>query len=307
MFGAIVLLVGLTAQDPAALLDRGRALMERQQFAEAEAVFLELTGHEPDSSRGFYYLGVARLRRGDASRAIDALEQARALGSAPNPAVLSELSAAYLQTDELHQAARVLELALEVAPEEHRLRLQLGWIYYRLVEGERAETEFERVLSRAPNHAEAHFYMGMAKAALGKLEQAETSFRQALRWNPSLSEARLGLARVLSQSGKNNQAKTILRQVVEDTPTGAAAAHNELGLIAFREGGLKAAAEHYEAVVAASPSHRQATYNLWLVYQRLGDAERAKTAKARFLALERAEPSQMRSLSRTRARPPGSF
>ena len=147
-------------------------------------------------------------------------------------------------------------------------------------------------------------YSGLARAALGRIEEAAESFQEAVRLNPSLGEARLGLARVLSQSGKNARARALLEEVLDKDPSRVGAAHNELGLITFREGDLRAAVRHFEAAVAAEPNHRQSNYNLWMLYRRLGDAERADAARSRFMALEDNDSAELRSLSRTRPEPP---
>ena len=74
MVGAFVLSAVLMLQDPDILLDRGRRLLESQDFQQAAEVFEALSLERPQSSRAFYYLGVARLRADDAYSAIAPLE-----------------------------------------------------------------------------------------------------------------------------------------------------------------------------------------------------------------------------------------
>ena len=52
------------------------------------------------------------------------------------------------------------------------------------------------------------------------------------------------------------------------------------------------AARHFEAAWAADPSHRQACYNLGLVYERLGRKEMAQQYRARFEELSRKDGRQ---------------
>jgi len=295
------LLIPLFLQDGAELVARGRELLERQAFAAAERAFEDAVELDPSSSRAHYYLGVTRLRLGEAERAISALERARALSPRANGAVLFELGSALLQLTRYQEAVSVLSAASRASPGEMRFRLQLGFAYYQLVEGEKAAAEFRAVLGKEPENAAAHFYLGLSEAALGHLEAAEQSFRNALEQDATLVDARLGLARVLSQSGRRDEAKTELETVLRVFPAAAASAHNELGLIALRAGETVAAAEHFEAVLALEPEHRQATYNLSLLYRRLDLPEKAEAMRVRFEQLKTGEVKEP-SLARTTSR-----
>lgn len=299
---ALLLLAGLS-QDTSALVEEGQKLMREQAFADAAALFEKAVEREPASSRVHYYLGVSLMRLGRTEDAVASLERAAALSPRANPAVAYELGSAYLQTGELEDAERVLRRARDRAPDETRIRLQLGWVYYQLVDGEKAEAEFRYVLEREAGNALAHFYLGLTEAALGKLESAELAFRKALALDNDIVGARLGLARVLSQSARRDEAKSELAIILSSYPAGNVSAHNELGLITLREGDAETAARHFEAVLEADASHRQATYNLSLLYRRLGRAADAEAMRARFESMK-ADVIDDRSLSRASSEKP---
>ena len=298
-----LLLLAALSQNTSALVEEGQKRMREQAFAEAAALFEKAAEREPSSSRIHYYLGVTLMRLGRAEDAISSLERAAALTPRANPAVAYELGTAYLQTGQLEDAERVLRRARDAAPGETRIRLQLGWAYYQLVDGEKAEAEFRYVHEREPGNALAHFYLGLTEAALGKLEAAEHAFRKALELDNNLVGARLGLARVLSQSGRRDEAKSELEIILNSHPAGSVSAHNELGLITLREGDPDAAARHFEAVLEADADHRQATYNLSLLYRRLDRADEAEAMRARFESMKD-EATDKRSLSRASSKKP---
>lgn len=299
---ALVFLAALL-QNTSALVEEGRKRMSEQAFAEAAALFEKAAEREPSSSRIHYYLGVSLMRLGRAEDAVPSLERAAALTPRANPAVAYELGTAYLQTGQLEDAERVLRRAKDRAPGETRIRLQLGWAYYQLVDGEKAQAEFRYVLEREPGNALAHFYLGMTEAALGKLEAAERSFREALELDKTLVGARLGLARVVSQSGRRDEAKSELQIILDSYPEGRVSAHSELGLITLREGNAETAARHFEAVLEADAGHRQATYNLSLLYRRLGRLGEAEAMRTRFESMKD-DVIEDRSLSRASSKEP---
>ena len=299
----LALVLAVSLQDASARIEEARRLMREQAFARAEAELQRAVELDDSSSRAYYYLGVCRMRLGRPEDAAAPLEHARALSPGVNVAVAYELGSAYLQTGRYQDAARILSEAREVAPDATGIRLQLGWAHYKLLEAEKARAEFLGVVEQEPKNGLAHFYLGLAEAALGNLEAAEHAFRAALDVNGDFADARLGLGRVLSQSGRYEEAIRVLEDVRRRFPDRAPAAENELGLIALGQGRLEAAVRHFEAVVAADPLHRQALYNLWILYRRLGKSDEARIVRERFESID-ASRAEERSLARTSSRPP---
>jgi tetratricopeptide (TPR) repeat protein len=290
-------------QDPATVLKEGEELLRAGRLAEAESRLQEAVALAPGESRAQYYLGVVRMRLGRPADAVEPLERARDLSASVNPPVLFELGTAYLRLARYEDAAAVLGDASAAVPGDAPFRLQLGYAYYKLLEGEKAEAEFLAVLAQEPENPLARFYLGLAEAGLGKLSEAEESFRLALGARPDFTDARLGLARTLSQADRSAEARAELERVLATSPEGsdaALSAHNELGLIFLRTSDFDSARSHFEAVVAGRSDDRQATYNLWLIYSRLGLSERATEMKARFEASKaKAKENELRSLAVT--------
>jgi tetratricopeptide (TPR) repeat protein len=305
---AVIVLLGLL-QDASVLLKQGEELLRAGRPLDAERALEEAVKLDPGSSRAQYYLGVARVRLERYEDAIAALEKARELAASPNPAVLYELGNAYLKCERFADAASALAAASRLAPGDGAIRLQLGFAYYKRVEGQRARDEFQRVIEVEPSNGLAHFYLGLSEAALGRIEAAQASFRRALQLRPDLVEARLALAQTLSQAGRYPEAESELRSLLslletlpEKSLEAAASAHDELGLIRLRSGDPESAVAHFEAVLAIRPEDRQATYNLSLLYRRLGRMAEAEEMRKRFEA-SKAEAIEARSLSRTSSKP----
>ncbi len=285
------------------LLDQGRRFLEERNPAAAEKVFRELAARDPDDSRASYYLGIALARQDRNEEAIEPLENARRAAKRPNASVLYELGTALGKLERWREAEEFLRQATELAPAEALFRLQLGWAYYSMLEGEKARTEFERVIASAPS-AMAYFYLGLTDIGLGESEAAVEALRAAVRMDPGLAEARVALGKVLARAGRDEEAEPVLLRALE-LPGIHAEAHFQLGLIAIRRGELDSALRSFEAAVDSDPGHLQAWYNRALALERLGRGDEARAAWARVAELrasgaEDPEASSRRMRARTR-------
>jgi tetratricopeptide (TPR) repeat protein len=292
----------LLLQDAAALLDQGRRLLDAQNPKEAERVFRELVAQNPEDSRASYYLGIALARQDRTEEALGAFEASRRNAARPNPTVLFELGRALSTLERYEDAEKVLKEATELAPGEPAFRLQLGWIYYSLLEGEKARTEFERVSVAAPSPT-AFLYLGLTEVGLGRTEPAVDAFREAIRRDPGLLEAHVALGKVLARAGRDEEAKPVLARALEIDPANAES-HFQLGLIALRHDGLADALASFDEAIAADPAHLQAWYNRALAAERLGEAETARASWARVAELRASGAEDPDARRRMRARNP---
>jgi tetratricopeptide (TPR) repeat protein len=295
----------LFAQETAGLLDEGRRHLENQNFAEAERVFREALSKNPRDARASYYLGIALARQDRTEEAIEALETSRRGADRPNPSVLFELGTALSRLERYPEALRVLKEATELAPSETTFRLQLGWVYYSTLEGEKARGEFERVIAAAPS-ARAFLYLGLTEVGLGRNDPAVDAFREAIRIDPAILEAHVALGKVLARAGRDAEAIPVLNRALEIDPE-SAESHFQLGLVALRRGELETAARSFEAAIKADSEHLQAWYNRAMVSERLGDGEGARRSWARVAELRAGgaeDPEARDAKTRTRARTP---
>jgi tetratricopeptide (TPR) repeat protein len=276
----LVLIAALAlVQDPSALLAEGTRYLEEWNLRQAERVFRELAARNPEDSRASYYLGVALARQERTGEAIEAFESARRHGTRPNPSVLFELGKALSKLERWREAREVLEQAVALVPNEPSIRLQLGWVYYSNVEGEKARTEFEKVIAAAPS-ARAFLYLGLAEVALGRVDPAVAALREAIERDSDLLEAPLALGKVLARAGRDEEATNALGRALQ-IDRGNAEAHFQLGLIALRREELEAASRSFDAAIEADPDHLQAWYNRALLAERLGREGEARAAWTR--------------------------
>jgi len=294
------LLAVLLVQEAGSLLDQGKRFLEERNLEAAEQAFRELVAESPQDSRASYYLGIALARQDRTEEAIAALESARRLAKRPNPSVLYELGTAFSKLERWREAEEVLKQATELVPTEPAMRLQLGWVYYSNLEGEKALAEFERVIATSPS-AMAFLYLGLTEIGLGRNEPALAALREAVRLDPGLLDAHVALGKVLARAGRDEEAVTVLTRALEIDGS-SAESHFQLGLITLRRGDLDSASGSFAAALEADPEHLQAWYNRALASERLGRDEEARAAWARVAELRASGAEEPEAKRRTRAR-----
>jgi len=296
----LALVAALFLQEAMSLLDQGRRFLEERNPAAAERVFRELVSQSPQDSRANYYLGIALARQDRTEEAIVVLENARRFAKRPNPSILYELGTAFSKLERWQEAEEVLKQATELVPMEAVMRLQLGWVYYSKLEGERARAEFERVIATSPS-AIAFLYLGLTEIGLGRNEPAVEALREAIRLETGLLEANVALGKVLARAGRDEEAKPVLVRALQIDGSNAEA-HFQLGLIALRRGDLDSASRSFGAAIDADPEHLQAWYNRALVAERLGRDEEARDCWARVGELRASGAEDPEAKRRMRAR-----
>jgi Flp pilus assembly protein TadD len=290
----------LLLQEAAGLLDRGRRLLEERDLPAAERVFRELVSMSPEDSRASYYLGVALSRQDRTEEAVAAFEDARRFAKSPNPSILYELGTAFSKLERWPEAESFLKQATDLAPEEPAVRLQLGWVYYSTLQGEKAREEFRRAIDVSPS-AKAFLYLGLTEIGLGANEPAIEALEEAVRLDPRHLEAHVALGKVLARAGREEEATPVLVRALSLDGT-SAEAHFQLGLIALRRGDLDAASRSFEAAIDSDSEHLQAWYNRALVSERLGRKEDARAAWVRVQELRASGAADLEAKRRTRAR-----
>ena len=164
----------------------------------------------------------ARTRRAGAlaaaGRPADALKilEARVAEVPSDGPALHALSVVLRQQNRLAEARAALERGLVsssfAAPDEARLRTELGGIFAIQGQLRPALTHLQAAQRLDPTQAETSFLLGMVEADLGRPGEAARSLAAALAVRPDLTPARVRLASILAQTDRCDEAL----QLVED-------------------------------------------------------------------------------------------
>lgn len=287
-----------TLADPLARL--GWLLYEKQGKAvEAKELLRQSLKLDPDHERARYTLGLVHQREGELDSA--ATVYASLLERIPSAEAHRQLGLTYLQQGDLKRAQRSLQEAARWSPYDPQTLVGLGQAMARqgkadsarlILKGAekiRQEEEELRPLrdaaTRHPNRPQSHFNLGVAYARMGRLKLAQQAYRRALETDPSYGRAYKGLGTLAMSVGELEQAEILFVGALARDST-LATAHNNLGLIYHARGRHAEAVAQFEAAARDAPQQAPLWANVARAYRDLGQAEQARQAAAKALAID---------------------
>ena len=149
-----------------------------------------------------------------------------------------------------------------------------------------AEREYRRALELRPGYSEAHNNLGQLLAQTGRLDAALKEFDAALQ-NMLYKEpwvARCNKGQVLWRLGRKDQGLAEFRSCLDQAPR-FCQGHRELGRLWLADGKAREAIEQFALYARDCERAPDAWYQLGLSYLRAGDAEKARQALDKCLAL----------------------
>jgi tetratricopeptide (TPR) repeat protein len=97
----------------------------------------------------------------------------------------NNLGIIYYKLKNFDKARAAYEQALQLNPSNSQSEINLALVYERLRRGGLARRTLERVLANDPENVEAHYNLGRMLEGQGQHEEAITHYRQFLASNPS--------------------------------------------------------------------------------------------------------------------------
>jgi uncharacterized protein (TIGR02466 family) len=230
-------------------LARASRLMERGQFAAADALLRRIVAVRADHPATLHLAGMAAFRAGRRDEGVALME--RALGLRPN------------MPDALYN---------------------LGVMQVELARTTRAIACFARLVALRPDHVEALNYLGNLHRSDGAYDAAVTAYRQALAVAPPARRPviLIGLAQALAAADRAAEAKHAALAAVQSSPD--AIAYAALGAVLLRTGEIDDAVEAFGRAAALAPADVQHETNLAMALHRAGRDEDALAACDRALA-----------------------
>jgi tetratricopeptide (TPR) repeat protein len=129
-----------------------------------------------------------------------------------------EIGFFYVQIEAPLEAVRVLEHAVQLAPNDHRAHNSLGTAYLINLRLDDASTEFSRALELDAADEFANLNLANLARANGDYQRAAAYYRKQLAIKPDDSEARGGLAIALLALGRDEEAEPEIKRATELAP-----------------------------------------------------------------------------------------
>jgi protein O-mannosyl-transferase len=204
---------------------------------------------------------------------------------------------------------------LTVTGENDVAHNNLGFLFLRRGELEKAISEFQAALNIRSKNSETHYSLGAAliQNNLGNAlarkhvwDEAIDHLQEAVRLRPDYADAYFNLGSVLFQQGRIDQAITQWQKALAIRPTDAEA-HRSLASALRKEGKLKEAIAEYEQALNVVPEDSVALNNLAWILATSSDASMRDGARAVTLAAKAVQasggrdPNFLRTLAAARA------
>jgi len=201
----------------------------------------------------------------------------RTLQLAPDwHAARNNLGNVYAALGRYTDAVRAFERVLASTPRDAEVHSNLSNALRGLGRNDEAIASSRRALSLAPNLGAAHNNHGIALAAQGDFAAAVASYTQALRLNPRDADAWSNLGNAQRDRGELREAFASCARALRLAPH-RADLHHHLGNVLFDLGRLDEAATCYRRALAAQADHAGAALALAMVLRRLGRPAEAET------------------------------
>jgi tetratricopeptide (TPR) repeat protein len=247
---SVIVLGDYSAASPAQARE---AFAQRGPWARiaVDAVPTQPPGDEPDAELDpFEPLRVA-FERGTAE---DRWRHSRRLGyDYPSHAALHLAHASacmeLLRIDEAHAA---IDQAMGLAPDWEAVHFELGKLWLRSDDTERAAAAFAEAGRLMPSFSAAFGNLGAALGELDRHEEALDALKQALRFDPFGHPILNNIGAVARDLGRLDEAESAFRQALTHAPQ-FVFAHYNLGHACFLQGRFAEARDAYEAGLAADP------------------------------------------------------
>ena len=170
----------------------------------------------PREAVDLYHQGVALVTAGDNAKAIEQFKRAVAIYPQFVQA-LNELSAAYIATGDLANAADAITAALKYQPDNPTLRLNLGYVFLLQDKPVDAERELRRSIQLKEVSVNAHLILGRVLIKLTKFDEAEKELNRAAALGAPANVYRY-LGALYKEQGQNAKAITALEQYLKMSP-----------------------------------------------------------------------------------------
>jgi tetratricopeptide (TPR) repeat protein len=186
----------------------------------------------------------------------------------------------HLWADEI----RFYRYVVEMHPEHHRMRANLGNVYLERNRIDEAVRELEQTVLLAPDIAWYRNSLALAYRAQGRLDRAVAEFKRSVQLDPASANGYVNLSATYRIRGRLADAIAVGRQAVEIAPN-SAAAHVNLA-IAYKDAGALAEAEkQFDTAIGLDPDSPEAYNGLGIVYAIMGRYDLARNAWERALRI----------------------
>jgi tetratricopeptide (TPR) repeat protein len=276
---AIERAIGLDPQNTGNKVLYGNILFEQRNYDGAKKMYQDALSRDPENASALYNLGIVLLKGGDKVSGMEYLKKAGEADKIGKVAHMSysKLGSLYSTMQDFDTAEKYLKLAISVNPADPVDRYNMGLVYLKKNDKERALSEFLKAQELAKNDARVLEGLGEAYFSLKEYDKSLEVYNK-------LSDALNRDARILSriaeiyyEKGDLGNAYDYYKKitVMEPASENARIAYINMGNIMDDAQRYEEAIESYKKALLISPKDDAALYNLGIAYKHAGRIELA--------------------------------
>lgn len=260
-----------------ALLYRGKALVNLQDFPAASASLEAYIQNHPGSDDALYLLGYVRFRQDRPQDSLQIFARAAKI-RAPQETDLKIAALDYVLLNDYDSAAKYLEGALQMDPGDAEGRYHLGRVRYQQNQFDKAIEAFNAVLKQDPANVRALDNLGLCLEAKNRNQDAIATYRKAVQADSSAAvrnaQPYIDFGKLLNTLNRADEAAPLLSQAVQIDPR-STPAHYQFGRALFLLGKLDEARVQVEEAIHLDPMDSSQHYLLGRIYSRMGKSAEA--------------------------------
>lgn len=200
------------------------------------------------------------------------------------------LGYALLRADRPYEARAAFQKVLDSPASDKNTRyfahINLGLLYEKENDPDRAIREFEKACAILPSHPDAHFNIANVYYNIGLYDEAERKYKKTLELKPGSKTVRHFLmaaqAQMAVQDRDYEKAKSIYREIIAEKPA-EPIFYNNFGSLLEKTGDYPGALQSYKEATRIDPAYAISYFNLGYIYDRMMNARRAITFYTKFL------------------------
>jgi tetratricopeptide (TPR) repeat protein len=260
-----------------AVLLQGKCLVNLAQFEEAGNLLSAYLAQHPTSDDAGYTLAYVRFRQNRPRESLDLMYTAAKL-KPPSADDLKVGALDYVLLNDYSDAARYLEEAVRISPDNVEARYHLGRVRYQQNRFDDAIAAFREVLRLDPRYTKAADNLGLSLEAMNRMEEAQTAYKKAIELDHAsfthTEQPYLNLGALLVKTDRAADAVPILQQAAEIAPKSNAVQY-QLSKAYFDLRQWPDAQRTAEEAVRLDSKDASAHYLLGRIYQRSNHPEQA--------------------------------
>ncbi len=239
-------------------------LHDRQDEVEkAEAVLREALDQHPGELQ--IYGAIARLFHDREMHAREIEVYREILVHRPDhPATLLAMAEAHSKNGEQEKADALLAKVAELASDDLRITLRLGFLFFERSDYTRAAEHFERALEVTPGQHEVAYFTAVSHRRLRDYDRALEIFESIPRESERYAEARTQIASIYEDQGEFDEALAYVEEARRIAPTRPLDLY--VASLRAKSGDFSGAVSFLEALLDETPEDAELLYNIGVIH-----------------------------------------